>query len=212
MIESPYGIRSTIRPLRYISWGALLWILDFRFNGFDVLNDVIGSLLVTVGVCRLTTFPASERYANLMRWVCVVSLLSVPMTLWKQFGVPSWMSIPSTLLSLAQFAAVVAFIVAMRWLCLEFNLVRAAASWWLTTLLFVTLFAGPLGVLYGWMLVSQLFGISWNLNFGLIGVLAVVTTLLVPVVHLFVSTSRMRREAESCGVSDGRRFPVLPTS
>jgi hypothetical protein len=33
----------------YIFWGLILVILDFKINGFDLLPDVIGYVLVGIG-------------------------------------------------------------------------------------------------------------------------------------------------------------------
>ena len=64
-----YDIRSAVRPLRLIFWGGVVWILDFKINGFDLLNDVVAALLVAVGVYRLARIDAGERYGRVMEWV-----------------------------------------------------------------------------------------------------------------------------------------------
>jgi hypothetical protein len=151
------------------------------------------------------------RYRNLMACVFLVAVVSVPVTLLKMFGsnFPQPVAMMLTLLSLAQLAATVAFCVAMRWFCIEAGLKRSAESWRLTTIFFLTLFAGPLGLLYGYMLFSQLTGTRWTLNVGT-SVVLILFVLFVPIVHFFISTSRMRREAAGGGMFPGQAFAVLP--
>ena len=35
-MTSEYDVRAAIKPLRLIFWGGLLWIIDFRIDGFDI--------------------------------------------------------------------------------------------------------------------------------------------------------------------------------
>src|SRR3954463_99465 len=74
-------IRSAVRPLRLIFWGALIWILDFKINGFDVLNDLVGAILVAVGVNGFARLRAGEGYRVLILCVRVVAWISVPLVL-----------------------------------------------------------------------------------------------------------------------------------
>ncbi|MGD8191428.1 hypothetical protein ACQCN2_15715 [Brevibacillus ginsengisoli] len=41
--------------LSKVFWGILLVFLDFRFNGFDVLPDLIGFILMLIGFSQLST-------------------------------------------------------------------------------------------------------------------------------------------------------------
>jgi hypothetical protein len=208
---SEFDVHSTIRPLRWIFWGALLWIIDFKINEFDLANDVLASILVLAGVSKLGQIDVSERYRNVMAVVWLVAVVSVPVTLMKMFGTnfPPPVTMTLTVLSLAQLATTVAFCVAMRWLCIAAGLNRSAESWRLTTIFFLALFAGPLGLLYGCMLISQLTGMRWTLNVGT-SVLLILFVLLVPIVHFFISTSRMRHEAGGGGTFPGQAFAVVP--
>jgi hypothetical protein len=208
---SEFDVRSAIRPLRWIFWGALLWIIDLKINDFDLANDVLASILVLMGVSRLGQIDVSVRYRSMMWWVWLIAISSVPVTLVKTFGsnFGQPLSILMTIFSLAQLAATVAFCVAMRWFCGEAGLIRSAESWRLTSIFFITLFAGPLGLLYGYMLLSQLTGMRWTLNVGT-SVVLILFVLLVPIVHFFISTSRMRREAAGGGTFTGQAFPVVP--
>ena len=207
-----YDVRAAIKPLRLIFWGGLLWILDFKINGFDILNDVVASILVAIGVSRLASVQVSDRYCRVMWWVRLIAWLSVPIAIYKMFpgGAPEPIATLLTLCSVAQLASIVAFCMAMRWFCLEAGLMRSARSWWLTTILFLALYAGPLGLLMLGIALGRLIGQDWSIHLGA-EVLLVLIVLLVPFVHFFMSSSRMRREAEGGGeMYSGHAFPVIP--
>jgi hypothetical protein len=206
---SEFDVRSAIKPLRLIFWGGLFWIIDFKINNFDLLNDVLASILVALGVQRLARIDVSERYHKLMRPVYLVALISIFVTILKMFSLGQPFTLLFTLFTLAQLAAIIAFCVAMRWFCLEAGLMRSAESWRLTTILFLTLFVGPLALMYLAMLGGQVLGTTWSLSLGL-SVLFVLAAFVVPFVHFFISTTRMRREAAGGGQFPGHAFPVIP--
>ncbi|RKP53018.1 hypothetical protein D7Z26_14855 [Cohnella endophytica] len=52
-----------------IAWGLALELLDFRINNFDLLPDVLGYLLVAIGLSRLKE---GRRYFGVARWAAVV--------------------------------------------------------------------------------------------------------------------------------------------
>jgi hypothetical protein len=83
----------------------------------------------------------------------------------------------------------------MRWFCEQARLARSVASWRLTTTLFVVIYLLPLGFFYlaaAWAIAT---GSSFHINLGAGGLL-LLPIFAVPLIHLFVSTSRMRHEAE----------------
>jgi hypothetical protein len=65
-------LSAMITPLRLIFWGGLLCLIDItmtqRINGvsfkFDLLDDFLGMVLVTIGVFRLSRFAPSRSYAK----------------------------------------------------------------------------------------------------------------------------------------------------
>src|SRR5262249_52012419 len=121
---SEYDVRSAIRPLRLIFWGGLLWILDFKIDGFDILNDVLASILVAVGVSRLAAGQVSDRYCRVMWFVRLIAWVSIVAVLIKMAAgnFPEPFAMLMTLFTLAQLASIIAFCVAMRWFCLEAGL------------------------------------------------------------------------------------------
>ncbi len=216
-------IRQAVKPLRLIFWGGLLLFLDFHFtstvNGegfrFDVLNDTLGAVLVTVGVFRLARLGGSfvhPRYPAAMTFAKAVCVASIFETALKHlvFVHPPPLALLLTLLGLAQLAAMVIFCVAMRWLCAAAGLTGAAQSWRTTAIRFLVLLALPLGFAFAAAVVAIATGGSFNVNVGW-GVLLVIAVILVPPIHFFVSTSRMRRAAEAAGAMDVPTggFPVI---
>ena len=100
------------------------------------------------------------------------------------------------LFGVLNLAAIIVFCVAMRWFCEKTNLLKASRSWSTTTMLFVLMYAVPLGLLY---LIGTLNGAaatSANFDFGPFALLAI-PLFAIPLIHLFMSTSRMKRAAES---------------
>jgi hypothetical protein len=202
-------ISKAIIPLRLIFWGALLAILDFSFsysrsvNGgpawgfrFDVLNDFVGMLLVTGGVYALWRFDVHPRYR---RWMGLVFYCGVANSIEALadhfiFPRPAFIGWGSQLLGMATLVATVLFSSAMIWLCQKHELRRSRASWERTRLFVMLLWVLPLGVMQLLGMAAPLLGLSFSFNLGLLGI-PLLLLMLVPLVHLFISTSRMRREA-----------------
>jgi hypothetical protein len=91
------SIKEAITPLRMIFWGGLLCILDITLNfkttegwGFkcDILDDTVGMILITVGVFRLRAIPVHQRYATLMKFVQILSVLNLLDSIRAHFVVP----------------------------------------------------------------------------------------------------------------------------
>ena len=207
---SDFDVRQSLGPLRQIFWGALLWLLDIQINGFDILNDVLATVIIAVGVTRLARVDVSDKYRAAMGFVKVTAYVSVVSAAVQMVnGLPQALVVPLTIISLAQLAATITFCIAMQWFCLEAGLTKSATSWRLTTILFAWLFAAPLGVVFGAILVSQATDARWSFRLGA-SVLFVLAVLLVPIIHFFISTSRMKREVAGGMTYRGHGFEVLP--
>lgn len=196
-------LRRAATPLRLIFWGGLLVILDFRISTpefrFDVLNDFFGMILITVGVFKLAALDETPSYRRGLRFVQVVSVLGTIKAFVGHFVFatePLW-DIGWTLFSLVTLAAIVVFCFTMRLLCRIHGLERPAASWKTTSILFILIYLLPLGAFYVASLVAMLGEKSFNLNLGPAG-LFLVLVFVIPLIHLFVSTSRMKRAASAC--------------
>ena len=197
-------LSAMITPLRLIFWGGLLCLIDItmtqRVNGvgfkFDLFDDFLGMLLVTVGVFRLARFAPSRSYAKGMAFVKVVAVVSTFKELidhWS-FSTPDVWDLAWTAFSLAELTAMVVFCSTMHLLCRVMDLDEPARSWNTTTVLVVVVYAIPLGLLHAVSLVAGMIGRSFHFNVGPWGLL-VLPLFAYPLIHFFVSTSRMARAA-----------------
>jgi hypothetical protein len=213
MMLSTQHVRAAVTPLRWIFIGGIFWIVDVRINSFDVLDDTLGTLLITVGVFRLAAAPVGGKYRKVMIFVEIVAVASVVETAIKHFALlgPAVLLFPFGLLGLCQLAAIILFCLAMRWFCQEAGLPKVARSWQVTFVLFCLLYALPLGFSYVATMVAAVSHRSFDIDVGRWGLVVLVPALLIPMIFLLVSTSRMRRAAER-GVAEvppPGGFPVI---
>ena len=153
--------------------------------------------MIAYGVFLLASAPVNRRYSSVMTFVKIVSALAVLDAIRDHFimPLPPPVHVLQTAFGLACLGAIIAFCVAMRWYCEEAQLPQAAASWSVTTMLFVVIYLLPLGLLYLAGIYAMLSGTSFSFNLGPVGLL-VLPVFAIPLIHLFVSTSRMSRAAE----------------
>ncbi|MDA1056038.1 MAG: hypothetical protein O3C40_37125 [Planctomycetota bacterium] len=204
------SIRQAVTPLRMIFWGGLLCVFDFSvssttsINGqvasgyrFDFLNDFVGTLLITLGVSQLSGFAIDSSFRSSMRFIFICSVLNCIEAFMGHFVFrsPVALDIMSNLLGLATLCATVMFCTSMNKLSSAFSLHQSADSWLTTRLLVIILWVIPLGLLYLLGLGALVTGQSFHWDIGVFIIPAFVV-LIIPLVHLFVSTSRMRSEAE----------------
>jgi len=199
-------LSAMITPLRLIFWGGLVCLIDFTFSqkvngsGFkaDLLDDFLGMLLITFGIFKLARFAPTASFSKGMAFVKVVAVVATFKALidhWV-FRTPDVWDMAWTAFSLVELAAIVVFCFSMNLLCRIHELPEAARSWKTTSMLFVVIYAIPLGLFYGASLVAMAIGKSFHFNLGPAGLLVMVV-FVIPIVHLFVSTSRMAREARA---------------
>ena len=203
--ERKRQLLNMIGPLRMIFWGGLLCLFDFSFsstvNGegftFDILNDFLGMILISVGVFRLGRIELTHSYSKAMIFVMVVCLISTVKALIDHavFETAEGWDFFWTFFGLVELAAIVVFCFTMRLLCHRNGLEGPANSWRTTSVLFVVVFVLPLGFLYLAILFAMVTGESFHIDLGPAGLLALFV-LAVPLVHFFVSTSRTARAAE----------------
>jgi hypothetical protein len=199
-------VRRAVKPLRLIFWGGLLCIFDITFGqttngrGFrcDILNDAVGAFLIAWGVFALAEIRVDERYKQAMTFVKIMSVLAVLNAVRAHFvfNMPTLLSFLLTVYGLVSLAAIVVFCIAMRWFCEVAWLPEAARSWQTTTVLFVLIYAVPLGLFNLASCFAILTGKSFHINLGPFALL-LLPVFAIPIVHLFVSTSRMAKSAES---------------
>lgn len=195
-------IHRAVVPLRLVFWGAMICVLDFKINGFDLLNDTIGTLLIAFGVWGLAGLPVEEAsYRTRMRFLQVVVVLAVFHSVYAQLPVesPPPIAFFETLFAIVKLAAAVLFCMTMMQACGEADLIRAAESWQLTRNLFFWICAVPLGLFYVVALGTILTGSTFHFDLGPLGLL-LLPVFLAPLIHFFVSTSRMKHDAGNVGM------------
>jgi len=192
----PYDIKRTVTALRLIFWGGIICVFDFKINGFDILNDVVGAIMIAWAVFRLSNLRVHRHYRVAMLFVKIISILSIAEAINAHFHyrVPALMSFVMHLYGIAKMLATVVFCVAMRWLCIAAGLSRSEKSWKITMILFGVIYLIPLGLLHFVWIVCLITGKSFNFNMGP-AVLLILFVFFVPLIHLFISTSRMKKEA-----------------
>jgi hypothetical protein len=203
-------LRRVRGPLRLIFWGALLCLLDFSFtsttNGegfkFDILNDFLGMILISVGIFRLAGLTVTRSYARAMIFLRIVTVLSTVKAFFDHFifSAPPALNFLQTTYGLFELAAIIVFCLTMRLVCVREGLEGPAASWKTTTILFVIIYALPLGAFYLAAAGAILLGESFNINLGMAG-LALIPVFFIPLIHFFISTSRMSRAADEASGS-----------
>jgi len=195
---APGDIGRLVSPLRLVFWGGILCVLDFKFNGFDILNDVLGALLIAWGTLRLGSSQIHERYRKAMLFVQVIALLYVAQTInaYVRYEIPRPLVFLLHVYGIAKVAATVVFCVAMRWLCVATGLTRSERSWKTTEILFVVIYLIPWGLLRLVWIVCLITGATFIVRFGW-PVPILLFIFCIPLVHLFISTSRMRFEAQA---------------
>lgn len=203
-------ISHAVTPLRMIFWGGLLCVLDFTisstssYNGqpptgfrFDILNDFLGMILIMIGVHRLSRFAVDPSFKTSMRFVLTMTVFNAIEAFWGHFifQAPGILTFLSIVLGLVTLWASIVFCTCMYRLSTTWLLRRSAKSWLTTRSLIIIIWAVPIGALQMIRLLAMIFPGSFNIDIGIFMIL-VFCILAIPLFHLFVSTSRMLREAE----------------
>ncbi|MHC4896423.1 MAG: hypothetical protein ACYTGW_04875 [Planctomycetota bacterium] len=190
--------RALILYLQTIFWGGLLCVVDFKINGFDILNDVLGWALIAYGVFGLAKQPCDDVYDTMMMFARIVVALATVSAVVEQVDGNLWHF--DTLIGAVILAGIYVFCRAMVRLCIRYSWFLAEASWRTTGVLFLVIYVIPLGFIY----LGALAAIVTESNpfaFSLppVWVIPVIVVFFIPLIHLFVSTMRMKREAEGMG-------------
>lgn len=203
---STSDVQAAVNPLRFIFWGGIIWIVDISFTsttngvGFrcDILDDTVGTLLIAYGLFNLSRAPIDLAYDRIMLFLKVVIVASVFSTGIDHFIFerPTVLSFALSLLNLAQLVGTVLFCLAMKWFCRSASLFTVARSWHTTMVLFIAIYLVPMGLFYLCSLLAMLTGSSFNVDLGVAGLL-LIPLFVWPLIHLFVSTSRMLRAADA---------------
>ncbi len=190
-----------------IFWGGLLCLFDISYaqttNGsgfrFDILNDALGMGLILWGCKQLAHFRVDERYAKAMTFVLIMALIEFLLAIKDHFvspePTPPILTFVYSLASIAALIAAVMFCLAMRWLCQAAVLTESEQSWKTTTVLLISLNVIPLSLLHLAGILATVAGESFHYDIGPAAVLAL-AVLAIPLIFLFVSTSKMKSEIE----------------
>lgn len=193
-----YDIKRIVTALRLIFWGGIICVLDFKYNGFDIINDVIGAIMIAWGVFRLGNLDVHRHYRTAMLFVKIISILYIAEAVIAHFNyrITGPIAFVMHLFGIAKMLATVVFCVAMRWLCIAAGLSRSEKSWKITAILFGVIYLIPWGLLQFVWIICLITGKRFSFNIGPAALL-ILFVFFVPLIHLFISTSRMKREAAS---------------
>ena len=192
-----------VRSLRLIFWGSLLCVLSFKLNGFDIFDDTIGWLLICLGVFPLAKQSGGANHKNFMLFVQIVAVVAlVEQIMFGYFQPPESLSLILQIVGFLTLAGIVVFCMVMRDMTEAHSLNISKSSWKTTLVLFVAIYAIPLGLFYLFTTGAIISGSSFNFNIdnALLTIL-VLPIFFVPIIHLFISTSRMKKEIASVGMA-----------
>lgn len=195
---------------RLISLGFLLWTLDIRIAvhlggsswSWDLLNDALGMVLCTLGLLALASLNSEPRFRGTMAALSLVCAFAALLALLESLR-------PRTVEDLAPAVpilrwigagAIAAFCVTVSRFCRAEAAETAAQSWILTLVLFYLATTGAPIVLE--IATPSTARPDMPLGHPLATTLLVGALQCVPVVHSFVSTSRMRRKS-TCESHEG---------
>lgn len=211
---TPHHIHDSIRPLRYVFWGGLFLVFDLYVSTnevrFDFINDTLGSILIAIGVVRLAETPVDDIYQRRMKFVTWIAVLSVfeSFSEFLVFKPPLAYQVAASLFGTCQFVAILFFALAMERFAESAKLYDVSESWHFTYSLFLFIY-GPL------IVISAIVGLAsasstsrQHYDIGA-AVCLVVPVLVIPIIHLFVSTSRMRRAIDRSGNSKDPNVSVV---
>lgn len=176
MIDRP----ALARIARLLLLATLIIVIDLRFEGFDVINDVVGAVLVIVGIVRLpAAIPPPVRYHNALLALAAVALAAAIAEQFDTGGVVAavlgWSNVVGAWLTARLFAEVFAA---------EDDDVFAA-QWSASERLLLWLGIVPL---IGLSILGLFFGPAEG-DLGVFAILTIVVAAL-PLLHLLVSLYR----------------------
>lgn len=209
---SEFDHRDAITPLRLVFWGMIICIVDLPFRvdsggvgcTFDIINDVVGTVMVLVGVVRLGGQPVDGAYRSMLGYVQFAVALCVLVAIHSHFvyEVPIPVTLAEGLISLLGLIAIFVFASAMIAFCDEGEFAEAATSWRLTRLLVICIYLVPAGlaIVIGAVVLAvsgEVRHFQYNTSGGSVewgaacfGILLLVVLAFVPFIHGLVSIFR----------------------
>jgi hypothetical protein len=132
--EILHAPKRVIAPCRLIFWGIIICIIDFRLNGFDIINDFVGMIMILWGVVSLSRVPISAQYQRWMAFPVILVILSTIGTFFTeillvQIHPNEFVSAMLFLYGIISILGVIVFCRCMREYCSVMNWERVVASW-----------------------------------------------------------------------------------
>ncbi|MGL6196478.1 MAG: hypothetical protein ACRC2T_16815 [Thermoguttaceae bacterium] len=87
VISNEY-IRKTITALRLVFWGFIICIVDVKVNGFDLLNDFFGVIMILCGVIKISKIPVSDNYTKQMFFPVCISWIAIFQVFYDEIVLP----------------------------------------------------------------------------------------------------------------------------
>jgi len=192
-----------------IFWGTLICVFDLHFsqtsNGtgfkFDIINDVVGAIMITWGVTQLQPLVNEPRYAQIMRFCHLVAILCVLDAVVDHVIAP-W-PVPLRALHIVFgfvcLLAIYQFCSAMRTFCMAGGLLETERSWTKSQWLFLVLNLIPAAILNLLSLVLMAGGTRGRVRVdplvGALGLIAVIAA-IIPLVYLLWTIWATRRDLD----------------
>lgn len=192
-----------------IFWGTLICVFDLHFslasNGtgfkFDIINDVVGALMIAWGVSQLQPLVKEPRYAQIMRLCHVMAILCILDAVVDHVVAP-WpvpIQVLSIIFGFVCLVAIFQFCSAMRIFCFAAGLREAERSWILGQRLFLFLNLIPAAIVQlsslGLLLGGTRGRVQVNPLVGALGLVAVIAA-IIPLVYLLWAIWATRRELD----------------
>lgn len=80
--------RYNMRGLQLVFWGLIFTAINIRIQGFDIVPDVIGYIMVIVGLGRIETY--EEKFLSAKKMAYILAILSLINIVQKQSSWDSW--------------------------------------------------------------------------------------------------------------------------
>lgn len=191
-------VEKLVTALRLIFWGLIIVLIDINVQSFDLVNDIVGILVIASAIKLLTALHQNGAYRRVMRFARMVAFLACFDSLYNQFfeDAVASITVASAALELVTAFAIVMFCHAMRWLSREHGLWRAAMSWHKTAKLATWLYLVTTGAFLTCGSLFRMLDHSDNTQITSFILFTVFFVMMVaPFVHFMISLTRMKREA-----------------
>ncbi|MFC1588090.1 hypothetical protein ACFL54_07260 [Planctomycetota bacterium] len=196
------SVQASIKPLRLIFWGGLVCFFDFTISldgaSFDIFNDTLGMVLITFGANSLFRIEVHDRYASSMQFVQRIALISIFAGVIEYFfpEMPIIISFGLGIFGIIELVAIYVFCSALCMFCSEASLSSCVKSWKVTRNLFLYIYILPLSIFQLFSLWAMVSEEPLIFQPGP-AVLIFLIIFFIPIIHLFVSTSRMSKGMEA---------------